>query len=322
MRRFAVLMALAAVLVGGLSATAAAHGPVDQQFEGPATTCVPVNIVSGLAQSFVPSADTLTSVDLAFADDDEGAWVDASIHEVEAGGGVGIGAKVATLATTQVTPGWTHIELLQEIVVTPGERYFILVSSQIDEPSACFATAGEEGYANGEMWTCQVQATVCTASVIDDLLFRTYGESLPRCAGVVATISGTPGDDVIEGTSGADVIAAFGGDDYIRGKGGADLICAGKGADVVLGGAGPDIIFGQAGHDIIAGGGGRDALLGGSGDDVLIGGERADRLRGQLGDDDLLGGRGNDRLFGGGGFDSGNGGLGRDTCSTEVTVNC
>ncbi|MGZ5214522.1 MAG: hypothetical protein ACXWEN_12345, partial [Actinomycetota bacterium] len=42
----------------------------------------------------------------------------------------------------------------------------------------------------------------------------------PTCQGQVATIVGTPGDDVITGTPGNDVIVGLGGNDVINGMGG------------------------------------------------------------------------------------------------------
>ena len=39
----------------------------------------------------------------------------------------------------------------------------------------------------------------------------------PTCLGVVATMSGTPGDDIILGSPGDDVIAGLGGTDQING---------------------------------------------------------------------------------------------------------
>src|SRR5207253_3922478 len=44
----------------------------------------------------------------------------------------------------------------------------------------------------------------------------------PTCRGVAATISGTPGDDVLLGTPGPDVIAALGGNDRIVARAGRD----------------------------------------------------------------------------------------------------
>ena len=123
------------------------------------------------------------------------------------------------------------------------------------------------------------------------------------CAGVPATIFGTPGDDRLLGTEGRDVIAGLGGSDLIYAGGGDDLICGGGGDDVISGGAGNDRLVGGPGSDELSGDAGDDAVLGGGGNDRLAGGAGSDGLRGQVGDDRLGGGDGNDRLIGGAGAD-------------------
>lgn len=117
----------------------------------------------------------------------------------------------------------------------------------------------------------------------------------PTCRGVVATVTGTPGDDVLLGTTGPDVIVALGGADRIVSRAGRDLICAGGGADVVGAGTASDRVFAGAGPDRLLGRGGPDLLKGSAGNDVIKGGAGADRLRG---------GRGFDRCRGGSGADS------------------
>lgn len=97
---------------------------------------------------------------------------------------------------------------------------------------------------------------------------------LERCNGLLPTLLGTAGDDVLRGTNGVDVILGLGGDDTIAGVNAADVICGG------------------AGDDRIDGGNGDDVLLGGFGDDSLIGANGADRLVGGPGADDLSQGRG------------------------------
>ena len=123
------------------------------------------------------------------------------------------------------------------------------------------------------------------------------------CAGVPATIVGTPGDDRLLGTEGRDVIAGLGGRDVIFAGGGDDLVCGGGGDDVISGGAGNDRLLGGPGSDELSGDAGDDVVLGGGGDDRLAGGEGSDVLRGQGGDDRLEGGEGDDRLIGGAGAD-------------------
>ncbi len=57
----------------------------------------------------------------------------------------------------------------------------------------------------------------------------------PLCDGKLATLVGTPGDDVLKGTKGDDVIVGLGGDDRLVGRGGADTICGSEGDDTLIG---------------------------------------------------------------------------------------
>ena len=132
------------------------------------------------------------------------------------------------------------------------------------------------------------------------------------CAGVAATIIGTPGNDVIIGTPGDDVILGRAGNDTIDGGGGNDIICGGRGKDTIYGGAGADILKGNRGQDTLEGGDGNDSLYGGRGDDLLSGQADDDLLKGHRGNDDLFGGSGNDILYGGRGNDFLDGGPGDD----------
>ena len=95
-----------------------------------------------------------------------------------------------------------------------------------------------------------------------------------RCQGLLPTLRGTSGDDVLTGTAEVDVIMGLDGD------------------DVVLGGNSDDVLCGGAGDDRLDGGNGDDHLLGGFGDDRLDGGNGDDRLTGGPGDDTLVQGRG------------------------------
>ncbi len=154
--------------------------------------------------------------------------------------------------------------------------------------------------------------------------------SLPRCAGRIATIIGTPRPDALRGTKRKDVILAQGGDDRIRSFSGADVICAGSGRDEVEagtngGGGGSDLVLAGAGADRVTlgrelgsarGEGGNDLLIGSKGGDSLYGGPGDDILRGgpnpTFNSDFLYGGPGNDRLDGGPGPNQMYGGPGRD----------
>jgi Tol biopolymer transport system component len=154
--------------------------------------------------------------------------------------------------------------------------------------------------------------------------------SLPRCAGRIATIVGTPRRDSIRGTKRKDVIVALGGDDRIRSFSRADAICGGPGrdeidagdngegggSDLVLAGPGNDHVVlgpelgrarGEGGDDLLVGSKGGDSLSGGPGNDVLRGGPNP-----HYNSDLLYGGPGNDRLDGGPGPNQLYGGPGRD----------
>lgn len=96
-----------------------------------------------------------------------------------------------------------------------------------------------------------------------------------RCFGLLPTIRGTNGNDVLIGTVGDDVIMGLGGNDSISGGNGNDVICGGAGNDVVAGGNGDDRLNGGFGADRIDGGNGDDELVGGPGDDLLLGGRGA-----------------------------------------------
>ncbi|MGD9697268.1 MAG: calcium-binding protein [Thermoleophilia bacterium] len=100
-----------------------------------------------------------------------------------------------------------------------------------------------------------------------------------RCAGVRATIVGTPRGEVIRGTRRRDVIAALGGADRVLGGAGNDLICLGNGNDRGIGGRGADRIVGGAGRDVLVGGAGADRLIGSAGRDRAIGGGGRDVCR-------------------------------------------
>lgn len=157
--------------------------------------------------------------------------------------------------------------------------------------------------------------------VIDDV--RIECGATPLCKGLVPTIVGTNGDDIINGTQGPDVIVGLAGNDKINGLGGDDVICGNAGADRLIGGKGDDWLFGgldvdsiygQGGSDYLAGGPGNDFLSGGAHADVIFGGDGEDHLLGQGGDDELHGNEESDRLVGGAGFDLLDGGPDEDTC--------
>jgi len=102
---------------------------------------------------------------------------------------------------------------------------------------------------------------------------RTAHARVPKCAGIVATIVGTKGNDALTGTSGDDVIVGRGGDDVILAAEGNDVICGGKGNDELHGEGGDDQVNGGAGDDYLYGGDGNDRVVGGLGRDYCVTGE-------------------------------------------------
>jgi uncharacterized delta-60 repeat protein len=92
-------------------------------------------------------------------------------------------------------------------------------------------------------------------------------EGVPRCAGKVPTIAGTPGSEKIVGTKGKDVILGEGGNDRIKGLAGKDTLCGNLGSDKLKGGKGNDRLYGNGGKDRLIGGPGSDRLHGGPGKD-------------------------------------------------------
>ena len=150
------------------------------------------------------------------------------------------------------------------------------------------------------------------ALIVVALLPAAPAAAAANCMGLKATITGTPGNDILKGTGARDVIAGGGGNDILIGNGGNDVICGGNGDDRLVGGAGDDRVEGGNGDDRIQGGPGDDRIHGDTGNDVLIGGRGNDILTGSGGRDDLDGGRGNDRLIAGQGEDDLSGGGGSD----------
>jgi predicted extracellular nuclease len=98
-----------------------------------------------------------------------------------------------------------------------------------------------------------------------------------RCNGLVPTITGTAGDDVLRGTDGADVVMGLGGNDTITGGNADDVVCGGAGDDRLTGDNGVDVLLGGFGDDRLDGGNGDDTLVGGPGTDTLAPSRGADR---------------------------------------------
>jgi len=99
------------------------------------------------------------------------------------------------------------------------------------------------------------------------------GAHAPTCAGLAATLVGTPKDDDLVGTAGPDVIVGRGGQDLIDGGDGDDVICGDTGADNLLGGNGNDRLYGGDNglvpqfEDVPSPG--RDEVTPGPGDDLV-----------------------------------------------------
>lgn len=129
-----------------------------------------------------------------------------------------------------------------------------------------------------------------TANKIQALFAAGRAGKCVLCGGMVATIIGTEGPDLLVGTDGPDVIAGLGGDDAIYGLRGDDVLCGGDGADVLRGGNGQDLLLGGNGRDILVGEAGNDQLFGQGGNDYLDGGAEDDILNGGSGVDICDGG--------------------------------
>ena len=146
---------------------------------------------------------------------------------------------------------------------------------------------------------------------------------LPGCAGMFATIVGTPGPDHILDTPGDDVIATLAGDDVVVARRGNDKICTGSGDDDIASSAGADHIEAGPGADHVRSGRGDDEIDGGAGDDSIVAGAGDDKIDAGSGDDMISGGPGNDDIDAGPGNDHISGGPGTDTCvNGEVVAGC
>ena len=126
------------------------------------------------------------------------------------------------------------------------------------------------------------------------------------------TISGTPGNDVLNGTPGDDVINGRGGNDKINGNGGDDIICAGAGNDQITTGVGDAFIVAGGGtNKVVAGGGdnvitagaGNDSITTGAGNDVITAGDGNNSIIAGDGDNTITTGAGNDLITSGNGND-------------------
>lgn len=104
----------------------------------------------------------------------------------------------------------------------------------------------------------------------------------------------------------------------VFGNGGDDLLQGGASNDVLHGGPGMDTINGGGGNDHLFGDGDRDSLDGGSGEDTIEGGSGNDSIKGGPGNDSMVGDDGDDKFSGGFGFDVAVGGEGNDSADKTV----
>ncbi len=137
----------------------------------------------------------------------------------------------------------------------------------------------------------------------------------------MATIDGTPGNDVLDGTSGDDTINGLGGDDTLNGLGGNDTLDGGPGSDAMAGGTGDDTyVVDSAGDTVTEGGGeGDDTVRTALAAYTLV--TNVENLFGTSAAGQALTGNSLDNLFrGGAGNDTFDGGLGNDTVSYALAT--
>jgi hypothetical protein len=128
----------------------------------------------------------------------------------------------------------------------------------------------------------------------------------------MATLEGTPNNDVLIGFPGPNSLWGQQGDDTLFGAEGDDQIFGNQGNDYILGNQGNDTLYGGKDSDLIEGGDNDDWLFGDNGNDTLEGGQGNDFVRGGKENDLLSGNEGNDVLFGDSGADTLRGGDGDD----------
>ncbi|MEG4214283.1 Calx-beta domain-containing protein [Microcoleus sp. Pol14C6] len=128
----------------------------------------------------------------------------------------------------------------------------------------------------------------------------------------MATLEGTPNDDVLIGFPGSNSLFGKQGDDTLFGAEGEDKIFGNQGKDYILGNQANDTLYGGKDSDLIQGGENEDWVFGDNGNDTLEGGQGNDVVRGGKENDLLSGNEGNDVLFGDSGADTLSGGDGDD----------
>src|SRR4028119_125858 len=128
----------------------------------------------------------------------------------------------------------------------------------------------------------------------------------------MATLEGTPNNDVLIGVPGSNSLSGKQGDDTLFGAEGDDQIFGNQGNDYILGNQANDTLYGGKDSDLVQGGENDDWVYGDNGNDTLEGGQGNDFVRGGKDNDLLSGNEGNDVLFGDSGADTLRGGDGDD----------
>ena len=128
----------------------------------------------------------------------------------------------------------------------------------------------------------------------------------------MATLEGTPNNDVLIGFPGSNSLSGKQGDDTLFGREGDDRIFGNQGNDYILGNQANDTLYGGKDSDLVQGDANEDWVFGDNGNDTLEGGQGNDFVRGGKENDLLSGNEGNDVLFGDSGGDTLSGGDGDD----------
>jgi hypothetical protein len=128
----------------------------------------------------------------------------------------------------------------------------------------------------------------------------------------MATLEGTPNNDVLIGFPGTNSLWGKQGDDTLFGAEGDDRIFGNQGNDYILGNQANDTLYGGKDSDLVQGDANEDWVFGDNGNDTLEGGLGNDFVRGGKENDLLSGNEGNDVLFGDSGADTLSGGDGDD----------
>jgi len=128
----------------------------------------------------------------------------------------------------------------------------------------------------------------------------------------MATLEGTPNNDVLISFPGSNSLSGKQGDDTLFGREGEDRIFGNQGNDYILGNQANDTLYGGKDSDLVQGDANEDWVFGDNGNDTLEGGQGNDFVRGGKENDLLSGNEGNDVLFGDSGADTLSGGDGDD----------